>query len=1518
MAIRIPLKSGLAMLRCVLFWCIPSLAVAATGTWTGGAAASWTTNASNFSGVSGTPWDAVNGPSNLAHFSAAGATPVISGTVFANGLTFSNTATITGGTLSLAGAGAITANANATIASSLAGTSGLTKDGSSALTLTGVSAYTGTTTIQAGTVSIAGGGSLTGGGDLTLSTATASPAFTYSSTANSTVATVTVGTGNGRTGSFTQSAGAIHADAVNLATVQNSSGTYDLSNGALVITGALGVGTRSGINRYGIFNLSGNGILTANSVNVAPASGGGSSFGRLDVAGGTASISGNLNLASGSPSDSTGRLAICSLRGGRVIVNGVKTGSFSGTAYSAAVLNFAGGTLVANSANSDFISGLTIPYIYGGTGAVIDTNGFAITLSKGLLGTSAKGVTGTSAVVAGSGYPASRVNLAVIFSMPDSAPGRAAQGYAVTNSSGGITSIIVTDPGTGYSTAPTITSIEGGGSGAGATVSIGLPVNITTTGGGLVKRGSGTLTLSGASTYPGSTSVESGTLVLAQGGSISSSASLSVSGGASMDNATNGILAQNITLAEGSSLRSSAAGAAFVPAVSVTITGDLADGFTPISFNAAAGSGLLKNGASLRLEVTNLTVGNHALSSGTGISGTFGSAFLNGVAMTPTASGFSLLTSGYRVEFEQTSNRLLISDDADFLTLRDRLLASLYSASLNPVTAMQNLLPAGTFSDLNYAISGSTQFDPLTALKRALIGLRAYRTTNNPSYLDPALRTQINSILTDYAVKNYRSSNWWWHTIGVPLVLTDILLLEPDGLAPDVLATLEGYAREGLMDISSSRATTPADGTRSTGANFMDIATTSCKIFVASRDTVSLEILRQQIEDEIAIVPQGTNSADWRGEGMQADGSFHQHGPMLYDGAYGLSYLADAFRFMDLFAGTRFQVSDRALNSLAGHILDGAPHMGVANGLDFNVTGRTIARSGSTQGRLGMLRYATKLLAYPGVNRRAELTAIGAEGNGGATPARARHFWDSDYTTQTTQGVFIGVKAFSSRVKPMESLNGENVLGYYLSSGSTCVMRTGSEYLNIFPLWDWTKIPGTTALEGSLTRSDVKSRISNSYSWMGTTSFVGGVSDGRNAAGTMDQKLPMLSSRKSWFLFDAGLICVGEGIVRDPADPLLNLSNPSKITTAIEQRILSGTVTVRDASGTRTLAPGEHLLNSATWVLHDCVGYVFAPGSVVRVKLGSVTGDWKTINTEAASSTVTGNVFTLWLDHGSALSPTDYRYTTLVNTDAAKLDAFVAAPTVTVLEATPDRHVAWDDTNRLVQAVFRTPGTVTTPSGLSHRVNAPCILMVREKPNGGLLLAVSNPLNQAARVVVDVDRQPLAPGSAWNASAPSFVFTLPGGLLAGSSVVFDTDASPNELVLSLATGIDKWRYANFGTISDSGTASDTFDADGDGEPNLLEFATAQNPTAATLQTPRLKLNGATIEFTYTRSIAAMASGVTFTVEWSDTLADGSWTASGVAQSMVPGSDNGTTQQWRAAVPAGSQTKRFMRLRVSRQ
>lgn len=140
-----------------------------------------------------------------------------------------------------------------------------------------------------------------------------------------------------------------------------------------------------------------------------------------------------------------------------------------------------------------------------------------------------------------------------------------------------------------------------------------------------------------------------------------------------------------------------------------------------------------------------------------------------------------------------------------------------------------------------------------------------------------------------------------------------------------------------------------------------------------------------------------------------------------------------------------------------------------------------------------------------------------------------------------------------------------------------------------------------------------------------------------------------------------------------------------------------------------------------------------------------------------------------------------------------------------------------------------------------------------------------------------------------------------------TTVVINSDAP--------LTAQEAWRKRYFGSAAGLGNAADNVDSNSDGETNLYEFATLQDPSANTRVTPEMVRNGSDLEFTYTRSKAAVSDGIAFTVKWSDTLGPGSWSTLGIAnQNPPPMAESATTATLKIIVPAGS-TRRFVRLEV---
>lgn len=301
-------------------------------------------------------------------------------------------------------------------------------------------------------------------------------------------------------------------------------GVLDISDGATVQAGAFpavgrhvgGVGllnisggsfTQTGVDNrlmigeegFGIVNISGDGALIARG-NPGPAGNGGGTGG-IRV-GHTATGSGILNL-----------------NGGVIQTTGIAKSNSAGKSF--VYLN--GGELVAGASNATFMQGLD-HVVAGPNHAVINTNGFDITIGQAIKSATGQGLMTIPVVNGGSGYLGQPI-------VSITGDGFGASAVANLKADGTLESITITNPGIGYTTAPTISLLGGG---ATTEAILGAPIIAANSGtGGLVKEGENILRLSGANTYTGPTIIKEGTLVLT--GSISGSSSIEVREGTRFD-----------------------------------------------------------------------------------------------------------------------------------------------------------------------------------------------------------------------------------------------------------------------------------------------------------------------------------------------------------------------------------------------------------------------------------------------------------------------------------------------------------------------------------------------------------------------------------------------------------------------------------------------------------------------------------------------------------------------------------------------------------------------------------------------------------------------------------------------------------------------------------------------------------------------------------------------------------------------------------------------------------------------
>jgi len=214
-------------------------------------------------------------------------------------------------------------------------------------------------------------------------------------------ATIVLGTGTGASGTLNLENGTVNA-AGEVWFGNNATGTVTQSGGTLSSGSFFVVGRSSGA--VGTYNLSG-GTVNATTTNAASFAVLGSfagANGTLSVSGGTFNVSGGNQMIIGEGGtgtlnvSGTGLVTITdATQGLRLGANatGVGTVNLNGGTIQTAIVtkgtgagtfNFNGGTLQANAASTTFMTGLTAANVQSG-GAVIDSNGFAITIAQALL-----------------------------------------------------------------------------------------------------------------------------------------------------------------------------------------------------------------------------------------------------------------------------------------------------------------------------------------------------------------------------------------------------------------------------------------------------------------------------------------------------------------------------------------------------------------------------------------------------------------------------------------------------------------------------------------------------------------------------------------------------------------------------------------------------------------------------------------------------------------------------------------------------------------------------------------------------------------------------------------------------------------------------------------------------------------------------------------------------------------------------------------------------------------------------
>ena len=684
------------------------------------------------------------------------------------------------------------------------------------------------------------------------------------------------------------------------------------------------------------------------------------------------------------------------------------------------------------------------------------------------------------------------------------------------------------------------------------------------------------------------------------------------------------------------------------------------------------------------------------------------------------------------------------------------------------------------------------------SFKKVLSMCKAYAAEGGALYQNQDMLKDITNILdflcgSCYTAKS-QTDNWWTWEIGIPKDLIPALILIYDGLTEEqVMAyteTLYFFQPDPFHEGVINTASTHGQGYREAqGANIIDCSTTAVGLGALREDNelVYLGMLAssqtfviQNVEDSAQIAANGYNS------GFYPDGSYLDHIKVPYLGAYGIEFMKGGAKIPSLLAGTPWKYPEQVQDNLESYIVEGFGN-GMYKGMMLDcLKGRSVSRPASSNqaaGREAMMIILQIVDSFSQEAKETTLSAlkawleedegfidslVGAENM--AIKKKAKEILEDtsiqsniapvhksyplmDRVVHRTEDYLFALSMYSERIQNTEIMNDENRFGWHQNNGMTYIYDGDNQYTeNYWNTVNPLRLPGTTVVPVNIgTGKPDGSGFAQGGDFCSKESWVGGTSIGnygvsgmsfsgetQGIAGDAPVSYALdLKGKKSWFMFDDEMVCLGAGITNKNMElPVeTTIENKKLRKDGSNQLLVNGEKTeipVKEANVKelveRTADVSGTSFEQVNWAHLEGnqsvgTGYYFPEENTeIQVRRGQTTGSWKDVGTFEGESTE--NYLEMWVDHGQNPENASYSYVLLPETSAEETENYAQAPKVTILENSSEVQAVRHETLKIIGTNFWQEQGGSVEGITSDKAAS---VMLQETEQGTVKISVSDP-----------------------------------------------------------------------------------------------------------------------------------------------------------------------------------------------